>query len=216
MPRPIAVLTGDVIQSRKIPDSRRLFDVLDTILAQLAERYDGKGERYRGDGFQLAITQPERGLTAAIMLRAALIQHSDDAQRWDARVAIAIGRSQWSDQQPVSEANDDPFIRSGQTLDEMNAHLGLSLPAGQDNDCLVLLTRFADEMIDDWSPHSAETVLLTLQHNESQQAMAKRIGISQPGVHKRLRRARWPLLSDYLAFMEQRLTLAPVTKDGEP
>ncbi|WP_148254756.1 hypothetical protein [Aidingimonas lacisalsi] len=216
MTRPIAVLTGDVIQSRKIRDSTRLFAVLDAILEGLADRYGGQGERYRGDGFQLAVPQPAQGLHAAIMLRAALIQHSDETQRWDARVAIAVGRSQWSGKQPVSEAHDDPFIRSGQTLDGMNAHLALSLPTGRDDACLALLTRFADDMIDDWSAHSAETVLLTLQHQESQQALAERIGISQPGVHKRLRRARWPLLSDYLAFMEQRLALDIVTEDDEP
>ncbi|GGX80864.1 hypothetical protein GCM10007160_05090 [Litchfieldella qijiaojingensis] len=208
MPQKIAVLTGDVIASRKIRDQEHLFGILDAALHALAERYGGRGERYRGDGFQLALPQPEHALTAVAMLRAALIQHSEDRQRWDARIAVAVGKDNWQDDLRVAEASGEPFVHSGQALDALSAgqgHLALKILGKDDNGCLTLLTRFVDELIDGWSRYSAEVVYLSLCHDESQQELAKRLGISQPSVHKRLRAARWPLLAEYLAYMHQRL-----------
>ncbi|EPC03955.1 hypothetical protein L861_01245 [Litchfieldella anticariensis FP35 = DSM 16096] len=208
MQQRIAVLTGDVIESRKIHDQARLFDVLDATLNELTERYGGQGERYRGDGFQLALPCPEYALTAAVTLRAALIRHSEERRRWDARIAVAVGKDAWRDDLRVSEASGEPFVHSGQSLDALSdgqQHLDLRILDGSDGDCPALLTRFVDELIDGWSRYSAEIVYMSLCHDESQQALAKRLGISQPSVHKRLRAARWPLLAEYLAYMHRRL-----------
>lgn len=208
MPQKIAVLTGDVIESRQVHDPQRLFGVLDATLHELAERYAGQGERYRGDGFQLALPNPTDAMTAAVLLRAALIKHSEDQQRWDARIAMAVGSDHWDPEQRVTQASGETFVRSGQSLDAMSdshAHLQLNVVDEKESGCLDLLTRFVDDLMDGWSRYSAEAVYLTLWHDESQQALAERLGISQPGMHKRLRAARWPLLADYLAYISQRL-----------
>ncbi|MFC3283719.1 hypothetical protein [Litchfieldella rifensis] len=208
MSQRIAVLTGDVIESRQVEDSSRLFETLDAALQALATRYRGQGERYRGDGFQLALPDPADAMTAAVLLRAALIRHSEDRQRWDARIAVAVGPDHWDPEQRVTQASGETFVRSGQNLDAMSdshAHLQLNIADEKESGCLDLLTHFADDLIDGWSRYSAEAVYLSLWHDESQQALAERLGISQPGVHKRLRAARWPLLADYLAYISQRL-----------
>lgn len=203
----IAVLTGDLVDSRKASDPKQLFKVLDTALEAITDRYGGQGERYRGDGFQIALPDPGAALPAAVLLRAALIRHSEEDQRWDARIAVAIGEDRWQPEQRVTEANGEVFVRSGQTLDAMSegsSHLCLSLVEDTEVECLALLTRFVDDLIDGWSRYAAEAVYLSLWHEESQQALAKRLGISQPGVHKRLRAARWSLLDDYLRYLGQR------------
>lgn len=203
----IAVLTGDLVDSRKASDPKQLFKVLDTALEAITDRYGGQGERYRGDGFQIALPDPGAALPAAVLLRAALIRHSEEDQRWDARIAVAIGEDRWQPEQRVTEANGEVFVRSGQTLDAMSegsSHLCLSLVEDNESECLALLTRFVDDLIDGWSRYAAEAVYLSLWHEESQQALAKRLGISQPGVHKRLRAARWSLLNDYLRYLGQR------------
>ncbi|QOR40831.1 hypothetical protein HNO52_08210 [Billgrantia diversa] len=203
----IAVLTGDLVDSRKASDPKRLFEVLDDALEAITDRYGGQGERYRGDGFQIALPDPTTAMHAAVLLRAALIRHSEEDQRWDARIAVAVGKDRWQPEQRVTEASGEVFVRSGQTLDAMSegaSHLCLTLAEESESGCLALLTRFVDELIDGWSRYAAEAVYLSLWHDESQQALAKRLGISQPGVHKRLRAARWTLLDDYLRYLSQR------------
>lgn len=203
----MAVLTGDLVDSRKASDPKRLFALLDTTLEAITERYGGQGERYRGDGFQIALPDPVAALPAAVLLRAALIRHSEPSQRWDARIAVAIGEDHWPAGRRVTEASGEVFVRSGQMLDAMSegsAHLGISLNEADQSECVALLTRFVDDLIDGWSRYAAEAVYLNLWHAESQQALAKRLGISQPSVHKRLRAARWALLDDYLHYLARR------------
>ncbi|MBS9402194.1 hypothetical protein KG088_00945 [Halomonas sp. TRM85114] len=206
MARRIAVLTGDVIDSRKVNDGTQLYKVLDATLAALAERHLGRGQRYRGDGFQLVLADAGKAMKAAIQLRAALIRHSEPKQRWDARIAIAVGEDDWQAAQAITDADGEVFVRSGQALDAMDTqHLALSLPEVEHDDCLSLVTRFVDDLVDGWSRYSAEIVNLSLQQSATQQVLAEQLGIRQPSVHKRLRAARWALLADTLACFEKRL-----------
>ncbi|MFP4137427.1 MAG: hypothetical protein ACLFSR_03625 [Halomonas sp.] len=204
MPGRIAVLTGDVIDSRRIEDRPRLYRLLDDCLAELATRYEGRGERYRGDGFQLALPQAATAMEAAVALRAALVEHSEPERRWDARIAVAVGPSEPGD----AAADGATFVASGRALDalaESAAHLSLTRLAADEDPGLDLLVRYIDDLIDGWSPYSAEVVGLSLRHDASQQALAERLGIRQPSVHKRLRAARWALLSDTLDYLRGRL-----------
>ena len=207
-PQRIAVLTGDVVESRKIRDRPRLYRLLEAALAAQAERHGGRAERFRGDGFQLALPHARHAMTAAIALRAALIEHSDTDQRWDARIAVAVGPAGWHETLRLAEADDEPFVQSGRGLDilgEGEERLSLALLDASDDGGLALLLRYVDDLIASWSHYSAEAVRLSLEREMSQQAMAERLGIRQPSVHKRLRAARWPLLADTLAHFEARL-----------
>ncbi|MBB3191045.1 hypothetical protein [Halomonas cerina] len=208
MTRRIAVITGDVIDSRHIHDTRRLSRVLDDTMALLRTRFAGRTQRYRGDGFQAALPGAAEAISVAVLLRAALIRHSTRDQRWDARLAIAIGNDdEWERSPPLGEASGAPYVASGQALDALDddKHLCLMLEGAAGDGCLELLLRFVDERLDDWSAASAEAVYHQLCQAESQQALAVRLGISQPAVHKRLHNARWPLLKATLEFLERRI-----------
>lgn len=197
----IAVLTGDLIASRQ-RDREALYRCLDDTLGALARRHNGDFHRFRGDGFQLAIRQGDRGLEAAVALRASLIGQSPAHERWDARVAVARGPAGWVPGAPLADADDPPFMASGQALDGLSAngaHLGFD---PSETTAESLLIRYLDEMIDAWSSPSAQVVALSLAEPELTQAeMAGRLGIRQPSVHKRLKTARWALLSDTLACL---------------
>ncbi|SEK65321.1 hypothetical protein [Halomonas daqiaonensis] len=205
MPQRIAVLTGDVIDSRKVDDRPRLYRLLDDCIAELTARHGGHGERFRGDGFQLALPKAATAMEAAVALRATLIEHSEPDQRWDARIAIAVGPAEGG----IAEADGATFVASGRALDALadtNAHLALTPLDAPEDPGLALLIRFVDDLLDGWSPYSAEVVGLSLRHDASQQALAEHLGIRQPSVHKRLRAARWALLSDTLDYLRQRFT----------
>lgn len=208
MTQPIAVLTGDIIDSRRIADSQHLHGVLDDALDRLASHHGGRYERFRGDGFQLAVPHAEAALEIAVALRAYLIMHGE-TRRWDARVAVAIGQDTWQPDTALAAADGPVFVTSGQCLDALDddAHLALSLVDAPEDAGLDLLIRYVDELIEGWSRHAAEIIHLRLWHDESQQALAERLGIRQPSVHKRLRTARWTLLADTLEFFRSRLAM---------
>ncbi|WP_168013131.1 hypothetical protein [Halomonas salinarum] len=207
MKQSIAVLTGDLIGSQRITETKALYQALETALERLAGHYGGRFERYRGDGFQLAIPDASSALDAAVALRGELIMHSEE-QRWDARVAVAVGHNEWRPDSPLASADGPVFVASGKALDaltETGEHLTLIRPHAPEDDAMTLLVRYMGELVDGWSHHSAEIAYLKFWHPESQQAMAERLNIRQPSVHKRLRTARWSMLADTLDFFRHRL-----------
>lgn len=208
--RQIGVLTGDVVGSQKIKDKQALGQALNDGLNLLEARLGACSDRYRGDGFQIAVPDPAQAMTAAVLLRATLIQHSPSRQAmWDARIAVATGEGDMPSPQSFTDAQGEVFVRSGRQLDVLSATTD-RLSIVTDNRTLdnqwALLTRFADDIITHWSRYSAEVVALSLQHAESQQALARRLGRAQPTVNRRLAAARWPLIRDYLAHIRAVLT----------
>ena len=80
----ISVLTGDIINSRKLPSDvwmNGLKKILNTIGPN-----PSRWEIYRGDEFQLEIDNPAEALQIAIQIKAYL-----KTLRLDARMAIGIG-----------------------------------------------------------------------------------------------------------------------------
>ncbi|MBZ5876687.1 MULTISPECIES: hypothetical protein [Chromohalobacter] len=205
--RLLGVLTGDVVGSRRITDRQRLDEALDTTLALLERQFGAHVDRYRGDGFQVALRAPGEAMTAAVLARAALLRYSPSRRDvWDARIAVGIGYGHLPEAPHIASADGDAFVRSGQALDrlsESDERLALVLP--QPDDDLALLTRFADVILQGWTHNAAEVVYWQLRHPETQQALATRLGRAQSTIHQRLSAARWPLIQDYLAHVGERL-----------
>lgn len=208
--QPIGVLTGDVVGSQRIPQRERLSRTLEEILTLLEARFGARGDRYRGDGFQIAVPEPRDAMLAAVLVRAALIQQSPSRQlMWDARIAVAIGPAKMPTVERFAEADGEAFLLSGRSLDALGDktdRLALVTSSAALTSELALLTRFADDILSHWSRFSAEVAYLSLLHDESQQALAKRLERTQPTVNRRLVAARWPLIRDYLAHVGTRLT----------
>ncbi|MGC3873012.1 hypothetical protein ACPF7Z_07055 [Halomonas sp. GXIMD04776] len=205
----IGVLTGDVVGSQRITDKDRLNRTLDDALTLIEERFKARGDRYRGDGFQVVIPDPSDSMTAAILIRAALIQQSPSRQNmWDARIAIGIGKGDVPEPQRFAQADGEAFVLSGQRLDALSDtadRLAIVTPSAELDETLALVTRFADDILSHWSRFSAEVVALSLLHEESQQALAQRLGRAQPTINRRLAAARWSLIRDYLIYTASKL-----------
>ncbi|SHF62814.1 hypothetical protein SAMN02745148_03140 [Modicisalibacter ilicicola DSM 19980] len=208
----IGVLTGDVVGSQRIKDKSRLGSTLDRVLELLENRFDALSDRYRGDGFQVVLPDPANSMTAAVLLRAALIEQSPSRQAmWDARIAVGVGTGEVPDPQHFAQADGQAFILSGRRLDELSDttdRLAIVTSSPELDVTLTLVTRFADDILSHWSRFSAEVVSLSLLHDESQQALARRLGRAQPTINRRLAAARWPLIRDYLAYTASKLKQA--------
>ena len=205
----IGVLTGDVVGSQRIEDKRALSHALDEGLSLLQQVLDARSDRYRGDGFQIAIPDPGQAMLAAILLRASLIRHSPSRlAMWDARIAVAIGEGHLPATDHFSDAQEEAFVLSGRWLDRLSDgpdRLAIVTATQGADSHLALLTRFADDIVSHWSSYSAEIVSLSLLYRESQQQLAKRLDRAQPTINRRLAAARWSLIRDYLDYMHQAL-----------
>jgi hypothetical protein len=187
----LAVLTGDIIRSSRLPPA-----ALDAAMAALADAaaamagWDGARDarftRYRGDGWQCLAPSPARALRAALFLRANLRALDRGA---DTRVSVGIGPGLLPSGD-LSAASGPAFEVSGRGLDRMARAQQFAVawcdpPPGAG--VLGAVFALADEISRLWTPRQAEVLVETLSPgDEVQEALAAQRGISQQAIAKRL------------------------------
>lgn len=203
------VITGDIVGSRKIENKKVLLEALHDVLDVLTQRCKARAEIYRGDEFQVLIPAAADCVLAAVLIRAAIISHSPSKkQPWDARIAIGIGAVETLLER-VAESSGEAFVLSGKGLDEISRsgdRLCIFTDSAALNRQLALPTRLVDDIISHWSHYSAQVVYYSLLYNESQQALAKRLGRSQPTIHTRLATAKQELVRAYIEYTSEILS----------
>jgi hypothetical protein len=145
---------------------------------------------------------------AAVLIRAAIITRSPSKkQMWDARLAIGIGEVETL-MDKVTESSGEAFVLSGQGLDGISKtgeRLSILTNSADMDRQLSLVTRLVDDIISHWSHYSAQVAYLSLLYNESQQALARRLGRSQPTIHTRLATAKMELVRAYIDYTSETL-----------
>lgn len=194
----VAVITGDIISSKKIGERGHLNDVLKDSFNIVDKVLHGTGafEIYRGDSFQGVIEEPAKALLAAILIRARLrawdYTDTNDTKPLqelpDARLSIGIGAVSYKADKIV-ESDGEAFQYSGQLLDSMKQagmELAIRTPWDEVNDELGVVCKLLDAIINRWSSAMAEAACLYLQEDVTQLELSAKLKISQPAVHKRL------------------------------
>lgn len=178
----IAVLTGDIINSRKEKASVWL-----PLLKEVLESYGkepNQWEIFRGDSFQLC-TAPENAFSAAIHIKAAIKEVKD----LDVRIGIGLG-DQDHRAEKISESNGTAFVRSGESFEALKKQtLGITTGNSEIDELLNLLFSLALLTINNWSPTVAVTVRAFLeQPGKSQIEMAAILEKSQSSLSEALKR----------------------------
>jgi hypothetical protein len=200
--RTVAVLTGDLIQSRHLENGEleRILEELPRCFEEIKKKFLPKGayiEFYRGDSFQVLLNEPELALRVALLLRArlrSLFQTNLPIKgkvevKCDARIAIGIGSIRMQNNQVV-KSQGEAFELSGMELDRMgkeNKCLSIRTVWGNINQELGVSCLFADSTINNWSAKTAESVYRYLLYENTQKELADYFKISQPAVRKRLK-----------------------------
>lgn len=189
-----AVLTGDLIQSRKL-DNEGMEKVLNALHASFDEiqekilKEKGYFEIYRGDSFQILIHEPQLALKVALILKARLLSLFGDSKiKSDARIAIGIGTVRMHNAK-IIESQGEAFELSGAELDRMikeSMNLSIGTPWDRPNEEFKVNCLFADSIIGSWSAKTAESVLRYLLYCETQEKQAAYFNVSQPAISKRL------------------------------
>ena len=185
----IAILTGDLIGSRKINSVSLWLEPLKEAL-----RFFGKSpadwEIYRGDSFQLLIRNPEDALKAAIYLKAAI----KSLKAMDVRIAIGIGDMEYKSKR-ISQCNGSAFVYSGDLLKELESGkrtMGILSSREDFNAEINIILDLALAIMNSWSPGAADVVKNQLEGDfDLQIDLAKVMGTSQVAVSKALKRAHF-------------------------
>ena len=198
----IAIITGDIINSENHPSSQWI-DLLKNYFNQFGES-PMNWEIYRGDEFQLKVTE-KNALFTAIRIKAML----KTIKGLDVRMGIGIGLETYIGT-GVTESNGPAYQRSGrnfETLKESKVNLSIATGEEKNDRTLNLMLRLALDFMDDWSVVSAEIVTLVLDNpHSSQKEIAQKLGIKQSAVSQRLKRARLDLVLEVLAYYKELIT----------
>ncbi|MES2419655.1 MAG: SatD family protein [Bacteroidota bacterium] len=182
----IAVITGDIINSRKLPS--HWMETLKDALGGLKGKKK-KWEIYRGDSFQIEL-DVEYALLNAIYIKACL----KALKNADVRIGIGLGKKNMSSAK-VSEANGEAFINSGEAFDglkETKVNMALKTSWRDFDEEFNFYIRLALIAMDSWGPVAAEMVKYAIENeNINQDRIAKLSGRSQSSVSEALKRAHF-------------------------
>lgn len=208
MSRVVAILTGDLIGSTvATPEAvERSMRIIADCAGEIG--HDTDFTRFRGDGWQIRLLRPGDCLWACLLILARL-RAQDGAL--GCRIAIGIGEEYDTDASNLSTAMGPAFTASGRTLDQMKPDRLLalgSLPKKPDTFRQLAIT-VAAALAARWSREQAEAMALKLDvdspagDRESNDRIARQLGITRQAVDARLKAADYPILNDAIeAFLQ--------------
>ena len=213
-----AVLTGDVVKSSQLvfDERQRVLSAIKDILHKsciVFKPLEILGpEIYRGDGWQILLSEPRSALKVAFYLRACLKASFSS----DTRIAIGIGRIEQMPKEGLAQASGEAFLFSGNGLDNLRKkehmvcwfqepvtksqqidHSDVAFSNLYLNTSLNFASRFAD----DWTKVEAWAVARTLEgltQNEIAINWVNGERTTQQNVAKTLHRAGFSRINNLL------------------
>lgn len=207
-----SVLTGDIIKSSKLdqPDLEKVRACLLDSVADVKKWKKGllksKPEFFRGDSWQLLLSDPGQALRVAVFLRASLLSHG----MADTRISIGIGPITKVSPQRVSLSTGKAFEYSGEALDKMASHARMTIAGSPvdetDFTCVSLVVELCDALIARWTRRQPEAICLAAVPREAtHETMA---GEMKPPVKRQtfsdtLNGASWHALESAIEYFEK-------------
>lgn len=197
-----AVLTGDIIDSRKAENPQKWIDNLRRVLNIYGDS-PKNWELFRGDSFQLE-TEAKNAFEAAFRIKAAI----NMLKFLDVRISIGLGETEFKTDS-VTLNNGSSFIYSGEAFDQLKSRkrrLILSCENELLKNELNMMLQLSEAMIENWSESSATAVDMLFENpGISQTQMAQKLGITQPSVSARLRVAHADEILALIAYYSERI-----------
>lgn len=165
-------------------------------------------EIFRGDSFQVYISDAAMALRAGVAIRAWLRSQNmnDPNMILDARLAIGIGKIDF-ESNSLATSDGEAFRLSGRLLDEMTkSRLEIRTMWETVNDELKVSTAFADDIISSWTESQSNVILRSLLTDGSHLEVAKLLGVTRQMVTKSLKISKEELIRNYIVRFEKLIT----------
>lgn len=190
----IAVITGDIINSRK-GDVEKWIVTLKEVLNHYGQE-PNNWEIYRGDSFQLSLT-PEKAMLAAIHIKSVIKQTKSQ----DVRMAIGIGDVKYNSSK-ITESNGSAYIRSGECFESLKKEtLGIRSNNESFDQVFNIMLSLSLLTANNWSSTVAEVIKTTIENPEkNQQHLAQLLKKSQSSISEALKRGGFEeimVMADY-------------------
>lgn len=212
-----AVITGDVVKSSKLPDSvrrqlpgllrkayRELQGMAPTVFPEKSLAYPVAV--YRGDAFQMIITDASFAIHAAVAYRA-LVLATTVKPKIEVRMAIGMGAVDFVPGENVHEGDGEAFRLSGRAMDDMKRSnmLAVGCADGTQQRALQVVTSLLDAVTSGWTASQARAVAGALrgwtQEKIAETWPGKPIPRQTAGKH--LQRAHWDVVREALDFVKE-------------
>lgn len=203
----VAIITGDLVNSTKMTAEERtdMLQLLQSLPECMSPICKTNIEIFRGDGFQLKITEPNHALQIALAIRAIIRANKfkNNNGQWDARIAIGIGTLDY-ETDSLSTSDGEAFRLSGRSLDLIgNSRLIIETPWEGVNKELMVSTLFADDVVSSWTTSQSRIMFEKLVKNRSQEEIGNKLGVTRQMVSKTLKAAKEILISVYINRFEE-------------
>jgi hypothetical protein len=173
--------------------------------AEQASTVVGEGEFFRGDSWQVLVSNPAYSLRLALFVRAKMISNECDS-----RIAIGIGGVDQVSENRVSLSTGRAFIRSGHALDEIERSSKLVISLSKSNQSLAtwlpVVFVFCDSIASGWSARQAEVVSHALNLKDyTQDDIAELLvpPVKRQVVQKTLHAANWHSIENAILRFER-------------
>lgn len=196
----IAVLTGDIINSREVNAEEwqpRLKAYFDSVTNN-----DEKWAIYRGDSFQIQVNANE-ALNIAICIKS-LIKTNP---KIDVRIAIGIGDISFEEKK-ITESNGTAFVNSGDAFEMLkNNTLRLKTPYQEFDACFNPIFKLLSFIIDNWKPATSETIFYALTYRGLlQKEIAEKLQKDRTTVNRALKRGAYEEIVDIIDLFDQKIS----------
>ena len=178
----IAIITGDIINSRKVNSEIWLPKLKEYFSQIILDTY--KWEIYRGDSFQIEV-ELEKALETAITIKA-LIKSNTTI---DVRMSIGLGQKNFQGKK-ITESNGSAYLNSGDSFEKIkNNTLILKSPFYEFDDYFNPILKLLSILCDNWKPITAETIFYSLTNRTLlQKEIAEKLNKDKTTINKALKR----------------------------
>jgi len=214
-----AVVTGDIKNFTSLSDNRREKLILETeSLLKTMVVHEKDAKMFRGDSYQFITADIGGVLMMCLklicwfkMYVADLPPKERNLLRYNTRLgtrqSIGIGEIAYKGKS-VLDSDGQAFHLSGRVFDDMqkNDILKLTTFDEERNNTYEIILTYINLLIKQWTASQAETIYYLLTMEEAtQEKIARKMDMTQPGVANSLRFARWKEVEKGINFISDAL-----------
>lgn len=196
----ISVITGDVVNSRKLNPEDWLTKIKTTLKSNKVPK--SKWGIFRGDMFQIETT-PEDALELCIKLKSKIKELKDI----DLRLSIGVGAKDYIGHK-IQESNGEAYINSGLGFENLNnKNMIIQSPKQSFNEKWTVMLDMALLIMDNWSPITSQIFNYSLENpNLSQKQIAKKLDKIQSSISEALTRAGYTQIINMLSLYKSEIS----------